>query len=47
MSMKWRHVAILFPEFVQWVIRVHGPLPEEFTEDDYTKYASEWLTRSR
>ena len=45
MSITWRQVAVLFPEFVQWVAQTHGHLPEECTEDDYTMYANEWRKR--
>lgn len=44
--MTWKDVAAKYPEFVQWIVQTHGPLPdgavkqEQFDEltDQYRHY---------
>ena len=39
MSLTWRDVAVLDPEFVQWVVQRFGPLPEgPVRPRDHKKY---------
>lgn len=35
--MTWRDIAALYPDFVQWVVQVHGPRHDgPVTEEEYT-----------
>jgi hypothetical protein len=39
----WRHVAVLYPEFVAWVVQKYGPLPDgPVAQEDYEKYARDY-----
>lgn len=41
-TVQWRTVAMIYPEFVQWVAQTHGPLPEDCTNADYTHFRAEY-----
>lgn len=46
-KMTWRDVAIAHPEFVQWVVAKHGPLPEgEVDEGQYNLLAAAYTETS-
>jgi len=45
--LTWRWVATQFPEFVQWVVQRHGPLPDgKVVPEDYDRYAAEYRSES-
>ena len=38
--MTWKELAMTLPEFVQWIVQVHGPLPEgTIKQQDYDKFS--------
>lgn len=39
----WRKIAMVEPEFVQWVAQKYGPLPEMCDEKQYVRYAREFV----
>jgi hypothetical protein len=44
--MTWRDVAVRFPEFVQWAVAEHGPLPDgEVKQEDYERLAAAYQAR--
>jgi hypothetical protein len=41
--MTWQDIAAAFPEFVQWAVATHGPLPDgEVVQADYERLAAEY-----
>lgn len=41
--MTWKELAAKLPEFVQWVVQRHGPLPEgPIREADYNRFKAEY-----
>jgi hypothetical protein len=37
----WNDVALCYPEFVQWAVARHGPLPDgEIRQEDYERLAA-------
>lgn len=41
--MTWNDVAKMLPEFVQWAVATHGPLPEgQVRQEDYDRLAREY-----
>lgn len=44
--MTWKDVARHYPEFVQWAVQTHGPLPEgEVTREDYERLAGAYTAQ--
>lgn len=44
MLIIFRNLAVMYPEFVQWVVQKYGSLPEgQVKKDDYEKYLAEYL----
>jgi hypothetical protein len=41
-ELSWRLIAIAQPEFVQWAVQTHGPLPEMCTKPEYDRLVSEY-----
>lgn len=41
-QIPWREIALLYPEFVQWIVQTKGPLPEMADMATYTKYRTEY-----
>jgi len=42
-GVTWRDVAVIAPEFVEWVVAAHGPLPEGPVEEDhYNRLVAEY-----
>lgn len=47
-GVTWREVAALYPGFVQWIVAIHGPLPDgEVTIADYERYREEYESVTR
>ena len=43
----WRTVAVLMPEFVQWIVQRFGPLPDgEVRREDFERFAAEYEART-
>lgn len=41
--MIWNDIAVRYPEFTEWVVAEHGPLPDgEVEEADYERLADEY-----
>lgn len=41
--MTWKDVAVALPEFVQWIVATHGPLPDgEVQQADYERLKTEY-----
>jgi hypothetical protein len=37
--MNWKEFALLYPEFVEWIVQKFGPLPEgAIDEEDYNRF---------
>lgn len=44
MTYTWKDVAAIVPEFVQWVVRKHGPLPDGRVDLElYAHYLSQYI----
>jgi hypothetical protein len=44
--MTWHDIAVRYPDFVQWAVQTHGPLPDgEVSEDDYERLALDYKAR--
>ena len=42
----WNDIARIYPQFVQWVVQKHGPLPDgPAKQADYEKYATAYDAR--
>jgi hypothetical protein len=40
----WRVLAVYYPEFVEWIVQRHGPLPEGgIVQADYERFRDEYL----
>lgn len=45
-TLTWKYVAVRYPEFVQWAVAAHGPLPDgEVRQEDYERLAAEYKER--
>jgi hypothetical protein len=45
--MTWKELATVYPDFVQWVVQVYGPLPEgDVTEADYERFGTAYDARA-
>lgn len=41
--MTWKDIAVRYPEFIQWAVATHGPLPDgDVKQADYEKLAAEY-----
>lgn len=41
--MTWNDIVSKYPEFVQWAVASHGPLPDgEVKQEDYEQLADEY-----
>jgi hypothetical protein len=39
-NITWKHLAIQYPEFVQWIVAKFGPLPDgKIKQEDYERFA--------
>lgn len=44
MNHTWRDVAVIVPDFVQWIVQKHGPLPEGQVDIElYAHYLAEYV----
>jgi hypothetical protein len=46
--MTWRDLALRYPEFVQWAVQKHGPLPDgPIRQEDYERLKAEFEGEGR
>ena len=46
-GVTWKVLATMYPEFVQWAVQKHGPLPEGLVEEElYASLSAEYMRLS-